>query len=425
MAASNHALTAFSFIGFVLVTVPLPWHLEAWNTGTCLYMIWTAIGCFNFFVNSIVWDGNAYNISPIWCDISARLIIMVAVAIPAASLCINRRLYHIASVNSVTNTKRQKRQAVMVDLAIGLGIPVLEGILQYIPQGHRYNIIEDVGCFPWIYNTPLAFVFVYTWPLIIGIVSAIYSGLTIRAFAKRRVQFKQLLSANSNLNSNRYFRLMCLAGIELLCTIPLSSWVLYNNAANGVVPWKGWEDTHSHFARVDQIPAIIWRNNYATHVSFELTRWSMVVCAFIFFAFFGFADEARKNYRHAFSSVAKRVGYSTGSMTSGASSTNGGKTGISDLSFKAGLPSLPVFVRQETTRTTDADSIASYDEKMAARISISSAFDDSKGKSYSPSTSSGSSASSIHDRDYSPPRHPEPVVVPFSVPRLHHHHDIV
>jgi pheromone a factor receptor len=55
---------------------------------------------------------------------------MVAVAIPAASLCINRRLYYIATANTVTNTKRQKRQAVMVDLAIGLGIPILEGVLR-------------------------------------------------------------------------------------------------------------------------------------------------------------------------------------------------------------------------------------------------------------------------------------------------------
>ena len=116
---------------------------------------------------------------------------MIAVAIPAASLCINRRLYHIATANTVIHTKRQKRRAIMVDLAIGIGLPVLEGILrmytlscfacrlltsriEYIPQGHRYDIYEDVGCFPWIYNTPMAFVFVYSWPLVICIISAVY-----------------------------------------------------------------------------------------------------------------------------------------------------------------------------------------------------------------------------------------------------------
>lgn len=59
----------FSFLSFVLVLIPLPWHLQAWNAGTCLYMLWTAIALLNQFVNSIVWHGNALNPAPIWCDI--------------------------------------------------------------------------------------------------------------------------------------------------------------------------------------------------------------------------------------------------------------------------------------------------------------------------------------------------------------------
>jgi pheromone a factor receptor len=143
-------------------------------------------------------------------------------------------------------------------------------------------------------------------------------ALTIRAFSKRRLQFKQLLSANNNLNTSRYLRLMCLAGVELLCGVPLSSWVLYLQIKGGLYPWKGWADTHSHFSRVDQVPSLLWRSTTLSTVANELGRWIMVICAFIFFAFFGFADEARKNYRNAFCSVAKRVGYSTGTMTSSA-----------------------------------------------------------------------------------------------------------
>lgn len=59
----------FSALGFVLVLVPLPWHLEAWNSGTCYYMVWTALACLNSFVNSIVWADDAVNRAPIWCDI--------------------------------------------------------------------------------------------------------------------------------------------------------------------------------------------------------------------------------------------------------------------------------------------------------------------------------------------------------------------
>ncbi len=59
----------FACLGFILVLIPLPWHFQAWNAGTCLYMAWTAVACLNQFVNSVVWHGNAYNPAPVWCDI--------------------------------------------------------------------------------------------------------------------------------------------------------------------------------------------------------------------------------------------------------------------------------------------------------------------------------------------------------------------
>lgn len=69
MKAVNNLYSVFSAIGFFLSVVPLYWHLEAWNVGTCMFMIWTAIGCLINFVSSIVWDGNAINWAPVWCDI--------------------------------------------------------------------------------------------------------------------------------------------------------------------------------------------------------------------------------------------------------------------------------------------------------------------------------------------------------------------
>lgn len=56
---------------------------------------------------------------------ATKFAIGASTAIPAASLCINRRLYHIACVRVVSATKSDKRRAIMVDLAIGIGLPVL------------------------------------------------------------------------------------------------------------------------------------------------------------------------------------------------------------------------------------------------------------------------------------------------------------
>jgi pheromone a factor receptor len=63
------AFPVLSFLGACLLLIPLPWHFQAFNSGTCLYMIWTALGLLNLSINSIVWRSTAINYAPVWCDI--------------------------------------------------------------------------------------------------------------------------------------------------------------------------------------------------------------------------------------------------------------------------------------------------------------------------------------------------------------------
>ena len=127
---------------------------------------------------------------------------------------------------------------------------------------------------------------------------------------KRRAQFGQFLtSTGSSLTANRYFRLMALATVELLCTTPMSAYAIYLNVTAGPLrPWKGFADAHFNYSQVDQYPAVEWRMDYLSVVSLELSRWSLVFCAFAFFGFFGFAEEARKHYRMAYWAIAKKAG---------------------------------------------------------------------------------------------------------------------
>lgn len=298
------------FLSFILVLIPLPWHLHAWNSGTCLFMIWVAIGCLNQFINSIIWRNNAIDLAPLWCDISSRLIIGVSIGIPAASLCINRRLYNIATCQTATITHAQKRRAVVGDLAIGLGLPALQMVLQFIVQGHRYDIWEEIGCYPTTVNTPPAYPLSFIWPNVISLISGVYCVLTLRAFMLRRAQFSQFLSSSTtSLTINRYFRLMALATAEIIFTIPFSSYGLYANITQSpIYPWTSWSNIHYDWYAVDTIPAILWRSNPAAVIGHESSRWALVFCAFLFFGFFGFAEESRKNYRRAYWAVAARFG---------------------------------------------------------------------------------------------------------------------
>jgi len=246
--------------------------------------------------------------------------------------------------------------------------------------------------------------------------------------------FKELLSANSDLSSGRYFRLMALAGLEILATIPLASWGIYVDLTATVVkPYKGFADTHFNFSHVNQIPAIIWMNQPILTLGLLTTRWSIVICGFLFFLFFGFADEARRNYRLAFHSVVKRVGLSTGSMTAssgGATSSNPSKR---EMAFKE--MSLPSFVQKpgdgalgSTTSLEKRDSRTSFADPLSGHVTIADIVSLKKEDAVISSSDSSSSTASLPpdpNDEYVPI--PAPVVVPppAPLPVTHDSEDVV
>lgn len=108
---------------------------------------------------------------------------------------------------------------------------------------------------------------------------------------------------------SRYMRLMALAVAEMLCTIPIGAYSIYINTAGvDLEPWISWSDTHYNFSFVEEVPAFEWMSNRSFTISVQMGRWVYPFSAFLFFALFGFAGEARKNYRLGYWWIAKRFG---------------------------------------------------------------------------------------------------------------------
>jgi pheromone a factor receptor len=116
--------------------------------------------------------------------------------------------------------------------------------------------------------------------------------------------------SSTRITRNRYIRLMVISATEILGTIPLGTVWIVKAAKSGVAPWRGWTYTHENYSAVHQIPASVWKNNPNSAFTLEVYRWSLVLCAFLFFALFGFADEARQHYRRMYTSIS-RISYST------------------------------------------------------------------------------------------------------------------
>ncbi|KAF9007127.1 pheromone A receptor-domain-containing protein [Cyathus striatus] len=348
----------FAFLGFVLVLIPLPWHFQAWNSGTCLFMIWTGLGCLNLFINSIVWHGNAIDKAPVWCDISTRFTVGLSVAIPAASLCINRRLYKIASCTTAHMARAHKKRAVMIDLLIGLGSLCCKchSNLSCKDTDTTSSLTSDAN--PLLSTLPPP-----TQSLSYGPAS---SASPQPAFMKRRAEFSKFLSSNTSLTVNRYFRLMSLATVELMFNVPLSTYGLFVNAtSNPIYKWKSWSDTHFMWYTIDTFPSVIWRQSKLTTVTLEMSRWSVVFCALLFFGFFGFAQESRKHYKKAYWAVLKRFGVEPPvDSNKGFTLSTTRPSFVASKSTTSDPGTLPVFVPRKlelnTAKRTSLESTSTY-----------------------------------------------------------------
>ena len=188
---------------------------------------------------------------------------------------------------------------------------VLTSHADWVYEGHRFDLMEGVGCIEAYPNTWLALILYYLWPIAIGLVSATYCVLTLTAFFKRRRRFSELMASNADITFNRYFRLMGLASLEFLFTLPLTIYNITENYKLAPYKWRGMANLHSRFGRVDQYSAVIWRADPQLVSVINFRLWMPVACAFVFFLFFGLAEEARKHYKMAMTSVAKKIGIST------------------------------------------------------------------------------------------------------------------
>ena len=133
----------------------------------------------------------------------------------------------------------------------------------------------------------------------------------MRFFIARRLQFQSLLaSSQSGLNSTQYFRLMALASCDLLLGLPLSLYFLIV-ASVDLLPFN-WADVHYGFSDVEHISVSRFHEYWprsALFSAFILSKWLFPVLAFVFFLFFGVAEDATAEYVRWFDAVKRRLGH--------------------------------------------------------------------------------------------------------------------
>lgn len=115
-------------------------------------------------------------------------------------------------------------------------------------------------------------------------------------FLRRRLIFAaHLQHSNSSLTTRRYLSLFAMAVTLMTWGTVFTSYNLYNNVIGGLRPWTTWSDVHSNFSRIAQYPDFIIPPQFLAVLM--LFWWTMPASSLIFFVFFGFGEEAQKEYR--------------------------------------------------------------------------------------------------------------------------------
>ncbi|OAX34692.1 fungal pheromone STE3G-protein-coupled receptor [Rhizopogon vinicolor AM-OR11-026] len=299
-------LPVVAFLAAALVLVPVPWHWRARNVGTLAIITWLFVVNTIYGINAILWAGNVNNPAPLWCDISTKLIIGANTALPLATMCVCKHLELVASNRHVRFDNVDKRRRVIFDSIMCFGVPLLFMALHYIVQGHRFDIVENFGCQPAVYFSVEGIIIVWLPPLIFAVATLVYAAIALHHFICRRMSFAaHLQNSNSALTTQRYLRLMAMAVTEITWGTALTAFNFYNNIESGLRPWISWQNVHSDWLRVDlfafiELPPAFIRNMF-------LVWWAMPASAYIFFFFFGFGEEARKEYRKVINAFRRHV----------------------------------------------------------------------------------------------------------------------
>ncbi|KAI3595015.1 putative pheromone receptor [Moniliophthora roreri] len=162
------------------------------------------------------------------------------------------------STNTFPITRKERLRALIEELAIGLGIPIVH------------------------------------MALLMNLVIINKASLRVHLF---------LSSDNKSMDWARYWRLTLLACVQMLTSAGICAYLMFSSIHDTeIFPWVSWKHTHAEFSRVGQIPASVWRNWRSVNCV-EVSRWTPAMCALLYFAIFGTSREARKTYRNVYGIV--------------------------------------------------------------------------------------------------------------------------
>ena len=120
-------------------------------------------------------------------------------------------------------------------------------------------------------------------------------GLALRHFLKRRMSFESVLQiSESKLTTSQFFRLISMSIAQVTWSIIINALRIHQAVSEGLKSYPNWATVHTDFSKVNFLTLESFAPKYRPLIN--LSWWSIPVSAFLFFAFFAFGQETRREY---------------------------------------------------------------------------------------------------------------------------------
>ncbi|VDB95781.1 unnamed protein product [Peniophora sp. CBMAI 1063] len=280
---------------------------QSWNLGVALLCFWLFFETLTDGIDSIIWSDNADVELYVYCDIVSHMQLITSIVKPMATLVITRRLYLITTLLSIEpHTKVARRRDLAIEWTLGLGIPLLvAGPIYYVVQGTRFEVLEGFGCTDAADSSILSILLIYSWTVLPPLVSiTVYyrvSAHVARIFYRHSREINQFLRSNNSVSRANYFRILVLASIDILLTLPMGVATIFlvvkAAVSSGNFPFYfGWTFDHTGWQPESFSYASIVSEGPFSVAQIYFVQWTSSVLALVIFGLFGLTSEARASY---------------------------------------------------------------------------------------------------------------------------------
>ncbi|KZV69111.1 STE3-domain-containing protein [Peniophora sp. CONT] len=290
---------------------------QSWNLGVTFLCFWLFCENVTGAVNTIVWFDNADIKLYVYCDIVSHLQVITFVVKPMATLIITRRLYLIASLQSVAlPNKAARRWDHTLEWTLGLIIPILvAGPIYYVNQGNRFQVIEGFGCREADDGSILDIIIGESWAVVPPLISlTFYYQKVTRTYYRQRRDIDSFLRSNSSVSRTNYLRILVLASIDILLTLPIgivtiTLTIVKARSFNLFSFYHGWTHIHTDWEPEGISYALLQAGGTASLAQNYFSLWTSPVLAFAIFGLFGVTPEARASHWHIICTIGGWFGW--------------------------------------------------------------------------------------------------------------------